>query len=164
MIRRLLHGLALATFLLGGVGAMSASADDPPPIQPPPGVTGTTNPGTSTPGPTYVITPGVGGSDLGAPGDRKALEDAQKADKPQAEKTAGAKPDAKAGTPNSGAGRTGTAVTGPQTPLDASTTGTDSVGLLWRGLAAVVMMLVLFEITEVKRFLVRRRRPAVTAG
>jgi hypothetical protein len=152
-----------AVLLLGGVGALPASADDPPPIQPP-GITQPPTPtGSITPGPTYVITPGVGGSELGAPSDQKALDEATKADRAT---SPSGKPSAPQSVPTiaePGDDPTATAVAGPQKPLGA-VADPDPVGLLWRGIAAAVVMLVLFEITVVRRYLLRRRRPAVTAG
>jgi hypothetical protein len=163
VIRRAFLGVASAFLLLGGVGALPASAEDPPPIQPP-GVTAPTPTGPVTPGPTYVITPGVGGSELPDPSDPQAVEDAKKADRAAAGKPSaptsdrsGAEPGGKAPAPS------GSAVAAPQEPL-GTVAAPDPVGLLWRGIAAAVVMLVLFEITVVRRYLLRPRRRAVTAG
>jgi hypothetical protein len=155
-----MSGVALAVLLVGGVGAVPASADDPPPILPPGVTPPTVAPTHKAPsGPTYVITPGVGGSDLPAPGDQKAVDDAKKTDL-RSDHRSGAKPEST--KPRNG--RAGAAVTGPQTPLGSVSDSPSPVGLLWKGVAATVMMLVLFEITVVRRYLLRRRRAAVTAG
>lgn len=167
-MRRLLFCVALAAVLGGGVGATPASADDPPPILPPGVTTPASTPGVTPsnqvpPGPTYVITPGVGGSELPAPSDSKAVEEAKKSDQ-QAEQQAHQQAPAK-GSPTPHApktvvqARTGGAVTGPGSDWMVVAVRPQPVGLLWRSMAGVVLMVVLFEITEVKRRL-QRRRPA----
>jgi len=163
VIRTAVLGFASGVLLLGTLGALPASAEDPPPIVPP-GVTAPPTPtGSITPGPSYVITPGVGGSELGATSDPKALDDAKKADRAAGSPGKPSVPKADRTTAKPGEEPRVTAVAGPQRPLGV-VAGPDPVGLLWRGIAAAVVMLVLFEITVVRRYLLRRRRRAVTAG
>ena len=146
----------LAALLVGGAGTSPVAADDPPPIVPPPGVTAPPAPtGSTTPGPTYVITPGVGGSELGAPADQKSVDEARKADHRATQRPASTA----TGSPGSPAPRTGAQseyVTGPQTPLAVDLDHVDRVGILWRGFAAAVMALVLIEISIVRGYLRRR--------
>lgn len=149
----------LAVLVVGGAGAVPAPADTPPPIPAPSGFPSS--------GPTYVITPGVGGSELPAPSDEKAVEKAKQADQQAAHQThpthrtrrtkAGPPPHQ---PPTHAAGE----VAGPQTPLTAGAAPTRTVGLLVRGFAALVAMVVMFEIVAVRRHLFGARRRAVTAG
>jgi len=151
MIRRVLLAAVLVLLVLGAGTSPATAAFTPPPIPSPSG-------GPSS-GPTYVITPGVGGSELPPPSDQKAVDDATKADRRASHHTP---PDDVPGakivtTP----GADDNAVAGPQTPLAVTMDHVDRVGILWKGFAAAVLMLVLIEITVVRRYLLRRR---VTAG
>jgi hypothetical protein len=125
-------------------------ADDPAPpagFTPPPIPTPSS---ADTSGPTYVITPGVGGSQLPAPSDHKAVEKAKKADQ-----TRHRSPTKR--TPGSARpGRSRTAVAGPQTPLATAAGSSEKVAPALRGFTALVAMLVLYEITAVRRYLLRR--------
>ena len=176
MVRRALIGVVLA-LVVTGAGGSPASADNPPPPISPPGVTPPPEP--SDPpatGPVYVITPGVGGSELPAPADQQAVEQAKQADKARSARSA--RPTHPARPTGSAAGtrspsptpvpaatsgpRPGTEVAGPQTPLALPPAAGEDVGLGLRGFAALVTMLVLFEITAVGRYLSRRRRSVLT--
>jgi len=149
----------LAVLVVGGAGAAPATADTPPPIPAPSSFPSS--------GPTYVITPGVGGSELPAPSDEKAVEKAKQADQQPSHQThqKSRTHRTKAGAssqqpPTHAAGE----VAGPQTPLTAGATPTRTVGLVVRGFAALVAMVVMFEIVAVRRHLSGARRRAVTAG
>ena len=169
MVRRALQGVALASvglLIVLGASALPATADDvaPPPIPTPSGG--------STSGPTYVITPGVGGSELPAPSDPKDVELAKQAD--QAKRAAQHHARAGAGkhsttrsTPAARPGRppsTATVTAGRQTPLVTTTAVGETAAPAVRAFAALVAMVVLFEITAVRRSVFRRRRTRVTAG
>ncbi|MFL6157092.1 MAG: hypothetical protein ACJ72D_13410 [Marmoricola sp.] len=161
MIRRVLLAAVLAFLLLGaGAGASVATAnDDPPPIGPP-GFTPPVGDPSDPPlrGPTYVITPGVGGSELPAPSDPEAVRRAKHADsvKKPAGRQAGAggtvspRTQERAGTSAETAGR--------QTPFGRTASTTSKVEPLLRAFAAVVAMLVLYEVTAVRRAVFDRRR------
>jgi hypothetical protein len=73
--------VVLAVFLLGGVGATPAHAEDPlpPPIVPPGVTTPPDGDNEVPPGPTYVITPGSEGTELGEPADQAEIDEAKKA-------------------------------------------------------------------------------------
>jgi len=73
--------VVLAAFALGGVGTTSALADDIPDPITPPGVTAPPDDGENEvpPGPTFVITPGSEGDELGEPADQKQIDEAKKA-------------------------------------------------------------------------------------
>ncbi|MFL6158969.1 MAG: hypothetical protein ACJ72D_23010 [Marmoricola sp.] len=91
--RAVLPVVALIGLLLGALLATPAVADPVPPPPLPPGVTDApSNPGTAKPGPTYVITPGSAGNQLGSPTDQaglaKAKAAAQKAAQDAARKAA----------------------------------------------------------------------------
>lgn len=80
VLTRVLVALVVA-FALAAAGSTAAFADDLPPPIVPPGVT--PPPDTSgndvPPGPTYVITPGTGGTELGEPADQRQIDEARKA-------------------------------------------------------------------------------------
>jgi hypothetical protein len=160
--------VVLAAILLGA-GTLPAWADDPTPtptssavVTPPPIPAPSDMP---SPGPTYLITPGVGGSELPAPSDKKAVENAMKADRGRAKHSAGkAGVTAHHGHAGTKAGTGLTEVAGPQTPLAVPAVSPEKAGPLLRGFAALVAALVLFEITAVRRYVFRRRRVAVTVG
>jgi hypothetical protein len=145
VIRRAVLAAVLA-LVVTGAGTLPASAADPtaPPGFSPPPIPTPSAGGSS--GPTYVITPGVGGSELPAPSDQKAVEKAKKADR--ARQQSGTKPPVHVDQKSDGGG---TAVAGPQTPLRSQAVTHRNVGLLWRGFAALVVLLVMFEITAVRR-------------
>ena len=168
MIRRTVLGLVLAAAVLGA-GALPAAADDPPPTTPS-GFTPPPLPNPSTmpsPGPTYVITPGVGGSELPPPSDQHAVDEAKKAERaaqtkhPTTTTTTSQGHQAKPSGTQPGRGPV-TEVAGPQTPITSIAGPTASVGVLWRVLAFLVAVVVMFEITEVQRYVFRRR--TVTAA
>lgn len=71
--------VVLAAFALAGTG--TAFAEDLPDPIAPPGVTPPADGGDNQvpPGPTYVVTPGAGGSDLGEPADQAEIAEAKKA-------------------------------------------------------------------------------------
>lgn len=147
-----------------GAGTLPATADDPTPtpaVLPPPIPTPTAT------GPAYVITPGVGGSTLPRPSDPKAVEKARKADQARATKHPAGVPKTthKPAVPSTKPPpRAVTEVAGPQSPLVTPQVAAPKVGMALRGFAALVAMVVLFEITEVRRYVFRRRRIAVTTG
>jgi hypothetical protein len=167
---------AALAFLLLGAGATVATADDDPPPIGPPGFTPPAGDPSDPPlhGPTYVITPGVGGSGLPAPSDPEAVRRAQQAD--SAQKSAGRPAGGGTGTAtgthagtHAGAGgtsspqaqeRRGTSAetAGPQTPFGRTASTTSKVEPLLRAFAALVAMLVLYEITAVRRAVFDRRR------
>lgn len=155
----------LSVLFVGGVGALPAAADDPP--SGPPGFTPPPLPNPSTvpsPGPTYLITPGVGGSTLGAPSDPEAVAKAKKADQQRTGKPTRHPVVRKVAPRTRRPARQITQVAGPQTPLAVPAAATEQAGVAVRGFAALVAMVVLFEITAVRRYVFRRRRAAVTAG
>jgi hypothetical protein len=163
--RRSLAGVVLSVLLVGGVGALPAAADDPP--TGPPAFTPPPLPNPSTvpsPGPTYVITPGAGGSTLGAPSDPKAVEKAKQADQQRSRHPAVRKVAPKVAPKTRKPPRTSTQVAGPQTPIAVPAAASEQVGVVLRGFAALVGIVVLFEITAVRRYVFRRRRVTVTAG
>ena len=156
----------LSVLIVGGVGALPAAADDPPPSGPP-GFTPPPLPNPSTvpsPGPTYVITPGVGGSTLGAPSDPKAVAKAKKADQQRTRQPTRHPVVTKVAPKTRKPGRPSTQVAGPQTPLSVPAVATEQAGVVVRGFAVLVGIVVMFEITAVRRYVFRRRRVTVTAG
>ncbi|RNL80088.1 hypothetical protein [Nocardioides marmorisolisilvae] len=161
MIRRAVLAAVLALLVLGA-STTFATADDAPPTPPaftPPPIP-TPSDGASS-GPTYVITPGVGGSELPTPSDPKDVAKAKQADQAQHHAGTGKHGSADPGTEEPGRASGETA--GPQTPL-AHPTSADKVTPVLRGFAALVAMVVLYEITAVRRSVFRRRRASVTAG
>lgn len=104
--------VVLAAFAFGGAGATSASAADPlpPPILPP-GVTAPPDGGGNDvpSGPTYLITPGTGGTELGAPVNQEQIDEAEKALSRAPGKAKGKAP---AGTKQ----KSGATVSGPDSP------------------------------------------------
>lgn len=149
-----------------GAGALPATAAEPSPT--PPGFTPPPLPDPSDPayrGPTYVITPGVGGSELPSPSDPRDIEQAKKEDRShQHAGTGKADKPATSGKPGPGKpARASTETAGPQTPL-VTAASREKVAPALRGFAALVAMVVLFEITAVRRLVFRRRRASVTAG
>lgn len=106
--------VVLAALAFGGVGATPAHADDPlPPPIVPPGVTTPPDDGGNEvpPGPTYVITPGSEGTELGDPADPAQVEEAKQA----AEKASGV-PKKPGATKTSGV-----TVAGPEAPAQVPT-------------------------------------------
>jgi hypothetical protein len=137
--------VVLAVFLLGGVGATPAHAEDPlpPPIVPPGVTTPPDGDNEVPPGPTYVITPGSEGTELGEPADQAEIDEAKKA--------SGTAPGTKK-IPSAGPTRTpGVTVAGPEAPAQAPTAQGDPVstgplGPWWAVGAGALLLLVLVEL------------------
>lgn len=147
-MRRRSSLLVALTFVLSGVGAVQAYADDTPPIVPPPGVTDPGAGASAPTGPTYEVTPGVGGSHLGKPVDPKVA--AQHADQ-AAKKAATPKKVAPQGTP-----RTDGATVSPPTALPSVGAGrTTREDVLWEIGAGALLVLLVWDLLRV----VLRRRP-----
>lgn len=141
--------LVALTFALSGLGVTPVHADgDPPPLLPPPGVSDP-GAGASVPaGPTYEITPGVGGSKLPPPSDPKvAAHHAKVAAK-------------KAKTPRRSAPVTSTSreSVAPATALRPVTASTTREDLAWEVGAGALLLLVLTDLGRVG--LRRRPRPS----
>lgn len=152
--------LAAALGVVLGASALPASADDGAPATPgftPPPLPDPSDPSDS--GPTYLITPGVGGSALPAPAEPKAVEKAKKA-----ERSAGADRPARQAPSTAPPSRTPGVVAGPVAPVVRPAAAPEEVGLLLRAFAALVAMVVMCEVLAVRRAVFRRRRRAVTAG
>ena len=141
-----------------GAGAVPATAADPAPT--PPAFTPPPLPDPSDPayrGPTYVITPGVGGSALPAPSDPREVAKARQADRSRhTAAPARSGPGARA--------RAGPVTAGPQSPLAPTAGSGEKVGIALRGFAALVALVVLCEAMTVGRTVFGRRKGSVTAG
>ncbi len=144
--------VVLAAFALGGVGATTALADDtlPPPITPP-GATAPpdTDQNQVPPGPTYVITPGAGGSELGAPADPAEVAAAEEAAREAAEQAAVKAPKTPKKSTKKSTKAPGATVFGPQVPDQArpgSVPGPAApLGTWWLIGSGAVLLLVLAE-------------------
>ncbi|HET6153156.1 MAG TPA: hypothetical protein VFE15_09370 [Marmoricola sp.] len=134
--------------LLLGLSVVPAWADGtiPPPIAPP----GVTVPGSagggSTPGPTYVVTPGSTGTGLGHPVGKAGLEQAKKADQ-----TAKAKP----GAPRTKGQRTATPVATPAEDGDVAGAGGGGSTATWLMVASGGLLAYL--LLDLLRVVLRRR-------
>lgn len=149
-MRRKLLIVALAVLLLGCVGAMPAAADDiPPPVFPsglpsPSQVGNDTSSATSTPGPSYQVTPGSPGTALPAPQtpSKAQVDEARKA---LARVRGNGRPSTEVAAPV--ADRTGNSQNG----------GTD----WWLIGSALLLVLVLTEIGRVNAVGARHRRQPI---
>jgi hypothetical protein len=146
-VRRIVWLLAPCFLGLGllGPGVAPATADGPPPPAPP-GVTVPAVPGSMPSGPTYEVTPGVGGSELPPPTDPKvAAKHAAQAQHPRSTPPAtpvprvGKTPRAPGAGPAAAPSATGT----PEGP------GSSSEDLVWELGAAALLVLVLSDFLRI---------------
>lgn len=144
--------VVLAAFALGTGTALAE--DLPDPITPP-GITPPPDGGDNQvpPGPTYVITPGAGGSELGEPADQAEINEAKKA----ADTKAPGKGKAPAGTTK----KSGSTVAGPGAlpllPGERASDPTAPLDRWWLVGSGAVLLLVVLELGVAASHRLRRQ-------